>query len=111
MADGKGIISATLVRLRQTSSWWWSGIGRRISFFMTAALVFIAELAGAFFSREGRRAPGAEIRNRVFSVAKELAALTAEECIPGNRSALSRKIYPPLHPKKRHIPATPCSAL
>lgn len=95
MTDGKGIISSAMARLRQAAFWWWGGIGRRVSFFMTVAFVLVAALVGVFFFWEGKRALDAEIRSRALYVAKELAALTAEDIITGNRSELYKKVSSP----------------
>jgi len=95
MAGGIGMISATMARLRQAAFWWLGGIGCRLSFFMTVALVLVAALAGVFFFREGEKALDAEIRSRALYVAKELAALTAEDIATGNKHELYKKISPP----------------
>jgi len=95
MAYGNGMISATMTRLRQAAFWWWGGIGRRVSFFMMVALMLVAALVGLFFFREGEKALDAEIRSRALYVAKELAALTAEDIVTGNKFELYKKVSPP----------------
>lgn len=94
MADVKSILSALFARLRLAFSRWWGGIGRRVSFFMTAALILVATLIGAFFFWEGKKVIDAEIRGRAFLVARELAALTADDVVTGNRFELYKKLSP-----------------
>ncbi len=95
MAHGKSITSAVAAFVRQVSSGWWGGIGCRVSFFMMVALVLVAVLAGAFFYLEGQKKLDSEIRGRAMYVARELAALTADDIITGNRFELYKKLTPP----------------
>ncbi len=62
MAEGKSITSAFAAYARQVTSGWWGGIGCRVSFVMTMALVLVAALAGAFFFWEGELNLDIEIR-------------------------------------------------
>ncbi len=80
---------------RQVFSGSWGGIGCRVSLFMTSALVLVAALAGAFFFWEGQKNLDIEIRGRALYVARELAALTADDIITGNRFELYKKLTPP----------------
>ncbi len=92
MADGTRIISTAVTRMRHAAFWWRGGIGLRVSFFMTAALVLVALLVGVFFYLDGRKALETEIKNRALYVAKELAALTTDDIITGNQDALTQKV-------------------
>lgn len=94
MADTRKITSAFTVRLRLGLSRWWGGVGCRVSFFITVALLVVAMLAGAFFSREGEKTIDAEVRGQVRSLAQELAALTADDIVTGNRIELNKKVSP-----------------
>ncbi len=94
MADVNNILPAFFARVRLAFSRWWGGIGRRISFFMTTALILVATLMGAFFFWEGEKAIDAEIRGRALVAARELAALTAEDVVAGNRFELYKKLSP-----------------
>ena len=94
MADTKKIISAFTARLRLGFSNWWGGVGCRVSFFMTVTLLVIATLAGAFFFWEGKKTIDAEVRGRVRSLARELAALTSDDIVSENRAELNKKVSP-----------------
>lgn len=94
MVGGNGMISPAMTRLRQAAIWWWGGIGRRVTFFMTVALMLVVALIGTFFFREGENALDSEIRRRALYVAKELAALTAVDIVTGNKSELAKKVSP-----------------
>ncbi|MGE5174463.1 MAG: ATP-binding protein [Betaproteobacteria bacterium] len=59
-----------------------------------ATLILVATLVGAFFFREGKKALDAEIRGRAMYVARELAALTADDITTGNRFGLYKKLSP-----------------
>jgi len=61
---------------------------------MTAALILIATLMGAFFFWEGGDVVDAETRGRALAVAREVAALTADDLVSGNRFELDRKLSP-----------------
>ena len=95
MMDALNITRSFFVRLRQFTSWWWGGIGCRVSFFMTVALMLVAALVGAFFFWEGKKNLDNEIRGRALYVARELAALTADDIITGNKLEISKKLSPP----------------
>lgn len=96
MAEGKSILSAFAAYAHQVTSGWRGGIGCRVSFVMTMALVFVAALAGAFFFWEGEQNLDIEIRGRaMIHVARELAALTADDIITGIRFELYKKLTPP----------------
>lgn len=79
---------------RQTIGRWWGGIGCRLSFLMSAALILVAVLVGAFFFWQGKNALNAEIRSRALYVAKVLSALTVDDIITGNRNEIHKKIEP-----------------
>ena len=51
----KNIIFAFPERFRRILTPWWGGIGCRVSFFMSAALMLVAVLVGAFFSGRGKK--------------------------------------------------------
>jgi signal transduction histidine kinase/HAMP domain-containing protein len=96
MADGKGKISAFLIRVRQAASRWRRGRGIefRVSFFMTAALILVATLVGAFFFWEDKKTLSAELRHKAVYVAQELAAMTADTLGEQNRYAIHKKLKP-----------------
>ncbi len=62
---------------------------------MTVALILVASLVGAFYFREAKRTLDAEIRDRALYVAREIAALTADDITTGNLLEIYRKIAPP----------------
>jgi signal transduction histidine kinase len=92
MADIKNKIFLAAEPVRQTIARWWGGIGCRISFLMSSALILVAVLVGAFFFWQGKNALDAEIRNRALYVARGLSALTAGDIITGNRDEIHKKI-------------------
>jgi signal transduction histidine kinase len=94
MADVKSILTVFFGHIRLAYSRWWGGIGRRVSFFMMAALILVATMTGAFFFWEGKKVVDAEIRGRALIVARELAALTADDVVAGNRLELYKKLSP-----------------
>ena len=71
---------------------WWGGIGCRVAFFMSLALLLVAVLVGIFFFWEGKRAVDAEIRSRQLYVARHMAALIADDVITENRYEIYRKL-------------------
>jgi signal transduction histidine kinase len=94
MADMKDRISMAAEPMRQTISRWWGGIGCRISFLMSMALILVAVLVGAFFFWQGENALKTEIRGRALYVARVLSALTIDDIIRGNRYEIQKKIKP-----------------
>ncbi len=100
MAEGKSITSAFAAYARQVTSGWWGRIGCRVSFIMTMALFLVAARAGASFFGEGEKNLDIEIRGRALYVAQELAALTADDIITGNRFELYKKLTPPFAASK-----------
>lgn len=94
MADIKNKIFLAAEPVRQTIARWWGGIGCRISFLMSSALILVAVLVGAFFFWQGKNALDAEIRNRALYVARGLSALTVGDIITGSRDEIHKKIEP-----------------
>jgi hypothetical protein len=94
MADAQRITSTFASHVRQVAFRLWGGIGSRVSFYMMVALILAAALVGAFFFWEGKKTLDAEIRGRTLYVARELAALAADDVITGNRFELSKKLPP-----------------
>ncbi|HAK59268.1 MAG TPA: hypothetical protein DCO77_02645 [Nitrospiraceae bacterium] len=95
MARVKRIGTAFSTWVRQTVRWW-GGIGCRVSFFVTIALVLAASLVGVFFMGEGKRVLDEEIRGRAIYVARYLAALTLPDMQARNARAIDDKIIPAL---------------
>ena len=62
---------------------------------MSAAVVLVAVLVGAFFLQQGKKALDEEIRGRALYVAKDLAVLTTDDIITGNRFEIYKKINSP----------------
>ena len=95
MGDTKSILSGFSDRLHRAFTRWWGGIGCRVSFFMSTALLLVALLVGAFFFWQGKQALDVEIRGRALYVARDLAALTLDDIITGNRLEIYKKLTPP----------------
>jgi|GEM_PF-3477161 len=83
-----------MAQARQAVSRWWGGIGFRVSFFMTMALILVAALVGAFFFWEGKKSLDAEIRGRELFLARELAAAASDDILTNNRSNIYKKLFP-----------------
>jgi signal transduction histidine kinase len=94
MADIKGILSALSARLSPVVPRWWGGIGCRVSLIMTTAPILVVMLIGVFFFWEGREVIDEETRDRARVVGRELAALTADDVVTGNRVELYKKMSP-----------------
>lgn len=97
MTHGNGMISAQASSDRQSPAHYRlpGGIGFRVSLLMMTALFLVTALVGAFFFWEGKRDLDVEIRGRAMYVARELAALTADDIVTGNRFELFKKMAPP----------------
>ncbi len=95
MADIKNILSRLTKRIQDVGERWWGGVGCRVSFFMSAALILVAVLVGAFFFWQGEKALDAEVRGRALYVAKDLSVLTVDDIITGNRLGIYKKLLPP----------------
>ncbi len=61
---------------------------------MSSALILVTVLGGVFFFWQARNVLDQEIRGRAFYLAKNLAALTADDIITGNRFEIYKKITP-----------------
>lgn len=89
------IAAGILQKIKDALSPWWGGIGCRVSFFMSAAVVLVAVMVGAFFFQQGKKALDEEIRGRALYIAKELAVLSTDDIITGNQFELYKKITSP----------------
>jgi len=94
MADIKNIASHFVERWRQVAVPLWGGVGCRISLLMVVALILVATITGTFFFWEGKKSFDAEIQGRALYIGRELAALTVDDIITGNRSEIYKKIEP-----------------
>ncbi len=95
MVPVKNIFVSVFERVRQAASLWWGGIGCRITFFMSSALILVTVLGGAFFFWQAKKVLDQEIRGRAFYLAKDLTALTADDIITANRFEIYKKITSP----------------
>lgn len=93
MAWIQKIISVAGSRLR-TYGRWFGGIGCRVSFFMSVAILLVAVLVGAFFYATGKNAVDLEIRGRALYIAGHIAELTADDIITRDAYEVYRKIIP-----------------
>lgn len=91
----KDIIAAFSERIRRAVARWWGGIGCRVSFVMSAALVMVAVMIGTFFFWQAKKSLDEEIRNRALYLAADLSALIGDDIITGNRFEIYKKITPP----------------
>ncbi len=62
---------------------------------MSAALIMVSVLVGAFFFWQGKKALDEEIRGRALYVAKDLSALTVDDIITNNKLEIYKKITSP----------------
>ena len=81
-------------RVRPISSLWWGGIGCRVSFIMSQAILIVTAYISAFLLWEGTRSRESEIRGRALFIGGYFPALAAEDIITGNRRELYRKPAP-----------------
>lgn len=81
-------------KVRQTASQWWGGVGCRVAFLMSLALLLVAVLIGAFLLWDGRQAHDAEIRSKAFSIASYFSRLAVDDIITENQHELYRKTLP-----------------
>ncbi len=96
---------------RLTVDRWRRGIGFRVSFLMTAVLVMVTTLVGAYFFWEEKKSYDAEVRVRALYVANEAAASTAEDIAAGNRNALDKKISSYFTSSEELLSGTPLLSL
>jgi hypothetical protein len=94
MADAKGITSTLVLRMRQVAFRWRTGIGCGVSLFMMTTLILVTSFVRAFFW-EGENCLDEEIRGRAIYTAYDLAALTSEYIVAGNRDELHRRLSLP----------------
>lgn len=87
-------VSKIADKVRQTASQWWGGIGCRVAFLLSLAIVLVAVLIGVFILCEGRRAEDAEIRSKAFTIASYFSIFDVDDIIAENQHELSRKILP-----------------
>jgi len=81
-------------KVRQTASQWWGGIGCRVAFLMSLAIVLVSMLVGFFLLSEGKRAEELELRSRAYSIGSYFSALAIDDIITENRYELYRKLTP-----------------
>ena len=81
-------------KVRQTASQWWWGIGCRVAFAMSLAIVLVAMLVGFFLLSEGKRAEELELRSRAYYIGSYFSALAIDDIITENRYELYRKLTP-----------------
>lgn len=91
----KKLLAEPFERIHRAVERWWGGVGCRVSFFMSAALILVAALGAAFFFWQGKKVLDEEIRGRALYVAKDVSALTVDDIITGNRLEIYNKITPP----------------
>jgi len=95
MADDDSITSVTAAAEHRTRYRLPGGIGFRVSLFMMAAMFLVSAVVGLFFFWEGKKDLDIEIRAKALYVARELAALAADDIVTGNRFELFKKMTPP----------------
>ncbi len=94
MTDTRNILSVVSEWIHRTTSRWWGSVGCRVSFFMSAALLLVAVLVGAFFFWQEKKALDAEIQGRSLYMAKDFSALAVDDIITGNTLDIYRKLKP-----------------
>jgi signal transduction histidine kinase len=81
-------------RARSFSSPWWSGIGCRVAFIMSIAIILVSMLVGFFLLSEGKRAEERELRSRAYYIGSYFSSLAIDDIITENRYELYRKLTP-----------------
>jgi len=94
MADKKKIVFHTLARMPQFASRWWGGVGCRVAFFLSAALLLVSFLVGLFFYREGTAMLDTEVRSRALYVARELSSRAMDDITTENHDDIYKKLTP-----------------
>ena len=79
-------------KVRKTASQWWRGIGCRVAFIMSLAIVLVSMLVGFFLLSEGKRAEELELRGRAYYIGSYFSALAIDDIITENRNELYRKL-------------------
>jgi signal transduction histidine kinase len=80
--------------VRSFSSRWWDGIGCRVAFIMSLAILLVSVFISAFLLWEGTRYRESEIRARALFIGGYYSSLAAEDIITGDRQELYRKLTP-----------------
>jgi len=94
MTDTRNILSFLAEWVRRAIARWWGSVGCRVSFFMSAALVLVAVLVGAFFFWQEKKALDAEMQGRSLYMARDFSALAADDIITGKKLELYKKLKP-----------------
>jgi hypothetical protein len=84
----------TADRVKRLTSLWWGGIGCRIAFIMSLAVVLVSALIGMFLLGEGTRSQEAEIRGRAYFIGNYVSSLAVDDITLENRPELYRKLMP-----------------
>ena len=92
MADTKNILSILSAWIHRATARRWGSVGCRVSFFMSAALLLVAMLVGAFFFWQEKTALDAEIRGKALHEAKDFSALTVDDIVTGSKIELIKKL-------------------
>ena len=94
MTVTKNILSILSEWIHRTVARWWGSVGCRISFFMSAALLLVAVLVGAFFSWQEKKALDVELRDRALYMVRHLSALTMDDIRAGSKLDVYKKLKP-----------------
>ncbi len=81
-------------RLKKVTLLWWGGIGCRVAFLMSLAIVLVSIVVGFFLLSEGKRAEERELRSRAYYIGSYFSALAIDDIITENRYELYRKLTP-----------------
>ena len=95
----KNIAKKVAFRARSLSSLWWGGIGCRVAFIMSLAILLVSAFISAFLLWEGARSRESEIRGRALFIGGYVAALAAEDIMTGDRQELLLKLTPAFLPQ------------
>jgi signal transduction histidine kinase len=80
--------------MRSLSSLWWGGIGCRVAFIMSLAILLVSAFISVFLLWEGTRTWESESRSRALFIGGYFSALAADDIITGDRRELYRKLTP-----------------
>lgn len=94
MTDTRNILSVASEWGHRAIARRWGTVGCRVSFFMSAALVLVALLVGAFFFWQEKQALDAEIQGRSLYMARDFSALAVDDIITGKKLDLYKKLKP-----------------
>jgi len=89
--------------VRKIASLSWGGIGCRVAFIMSLAIVLVSVLVGFFLLSEGKQAQQRALRSRAYDLGSFFSSFAIDDIVSANTSELTRKLLP-LFPAEERFP-------